>query len=372
MTEEKIGRIGLLESGAVIIGSVEEKVCVITESDAELKAEIDKYSRIVCAGVMNTMFNGKRFGDWLLENYKETEIEEKFIFYYYVKYYSKINIYITFKHIFYAEEEIQKTGRLVREIRIWKQDEIEKWTAGIDGILGKLTTLSVIDFIKSTSENEIYERVLEFNGIEDKGHIESEVSLNSIWAQSTKYGEVIKAYRTHGIGFTLERMTENNIDDYLCFISLTEQNDEIANSISKKHNDKMGLEHIKSMYEVISKLRKEVNGLMIYEMSRSKLTFVIRRNIDTPEILKKVHQIISESNLKGIYDTVAVGEKQSALDGADKNKTNIIQFDMLANINKVKLNSEKDIRNTVCYLFEELKSMPIEGTAVIEKTEAIK
>lgn len=390
MTDKGLGRIGLLESGAVIIGSVEERICIITENDEELKEEIAKYSKIVCAGVMNTMFNGKRFADWLLESYTEAEIEEKFIFYYYVKYYSKINRYITFKNIFYGEEEIQKTGRLIREIRIWNTDEIEAWLTGIKGILGKLTTISVIDFIKSTSENEVYESILEFNGIEDKGRIENEMSLNSLWAQNTKYGEVIKAYRTRGNEFILERMTENNIDDYLSFISLsgtlnkirytisrekgrdiakdgtiavgdfnfrrlTGSNAETASKYLQKYNEITEYGYTKSIYEVVSKLRKEVNGLMLYQISTSTLTLVIRRNTDTPEILKKIYQIISESELRKTYDTVAVGERQSTLDTVDKDKTNMIQFEKLANIDNVELCNEKDIRNTVCGLFEELK-----------------
>ena len=145
----QLGRIGLTEDGAVVIGSVLDKKFNIISDEIELKKEIDKYTMIVCAGMMNNMFTNQRLMDWLIDVYTEKEIEDKFISSFNIKYYSELNRYTTFKHLFYSREIVQPDGKIVREIDKWDVETIREWTSGYKHIVGKLTTICLIDFIKS-------------------------------------------------------------------------------------------------------------------------------------------------------------------------------------------------------------------------------
>lgn len=178
----RFGRMGLEDNGEVIIGDVTSTDFKRIKTVRELRAEIDTYDLVVCAGVMNRIFNGQRTIDFLLDNYIHPE--EKVITSLNVRYYSEINRLTGYKHIFY-----NAGGSL----SVWDTESIEDWTTGYAYKISKTVMLALIDFVKTSCSEDRYQELMR----NAKGELKQSMNYMSslIGKQITSSDEVKKLYK---------------------------------------------------------------------------------------------------------------------------------------------------------------------------------
>lgn len=160
----KFGRMGLEENGEVVLGDVTSTQFKRINTINELRVEIDNYDLIVCAGIMNRLFNGQRTIDFLLDNYKHPE--EKIIPSLNVKYYSEVNRVTGYKHIFYNASN---------KVSVWDTESIENWTTGEIYKIARVVMVSLIDFVKTSCSETRYQELME----NAKGELKSSMEYAS-------------------------------------------------------------------------------------------------------------------------------------------------------------------------------------------------
>lgn len=370
ITRLKVGRLGLTDNGAVVIGDVTSVQFSIIQDEAELKDELTKYNRIICAGMMNTMFTNNRLIDWLMDNYTEKDILSKFISSFNIKYYSELNRYTTFKHLFLTNEQITPDGKLVRTVYQWGANTIKDWTFGYKSMIGKLTILCLMDFVKSTCSLEKYMEFRKINGLigfmmnpdillEDNTlerntkttSIVKSKNRSKLWKRNNQ-GHVLLVGCGQGNEFIMHRysggLLESSDSDVQYKISLngfmSKLRYELGNiSIQElilksggSYNDELDLEqnidnnyylienfgcsmnnetnkpckgtdYISMLYNMLLDLRNTLSNIHIYEINRDRITFIVRGNTDIQTVLERLYYMLHQ-HFNGLFETLIVGE----------------------------------------------------------------
>lgn len=421
----QLGRLGLTEDGAVIIGSVLDKEFSIIKDEEELKSKLDTYNMVVCAGMMNNMFTNQRLMDWLMDQYTEKEIEERFISSYNIKYHSELNRYTTFKHLFYTREVMQSDGKIVREIDSWNVETIREWTSGYKNMIGRLTTMCLIDFVKSTCtldkytelrmKNSLYKFPLTSNiqETEQKTSLSIDQERSKFWRKRSLGGQVLligcgqeqdfivnrysggdiytnedgliykvsingfmsklryelksisirELIETSGGKFDDSKTLEQNIDENYLKVEEYYYNYCIdrgyKNTPDCVETSKYNIIYLSRLYIMLKELRENITGIQVYEISRDRITFIIRENKDIKSVLVKLRKIVGK-NCRKIFETIVVGDTNNSINYLDiEDVPNGIDFDRLDKLERVVLpnNLPKNPKSKASAIMEILKSI---------------
>lgn len=177
---------GLEENGEVVLGDVTSTDFKRIKTVNDLRQGIDQYDLVVCAGIMNRLFNGQRTIDFLLDNF--THPEDKVIPSLNVKYYSEVNRVTGYKHIFY---------NVNNKVSVWDTESVANWTQGQIYKIARTIMIALIDFVKTSCSESRYQELMENARGELKSSMEYASSL--IGEQVSSTDELKKLYRGKGL-----------------------------------------------------------------------------------------------------------------------------------------------------------------------------